>query len=60
MGFMWLAGVATYTTARDGVQRWSFVLARPLLDIFTWYFEFRIMFPCDLCLIFGCMVTMVI
>ena len=32
-----------------GVQRRSFVLVRPLLDVFTWYFEFQSVLSCDLC-----------
>ena len=49
MGATWLGGVATFTTAKDPIQRWSIVLARPLLDVFTWYFGFLSMFSCDLC-----------
>ena len=50
-GATWLGGIATYTIARDRCTETIFVLVRPFLDIFTWYFEFRSMLPCDLCLL---------
>ena len=49
MGAMWLGGIATFTTTRDRCTEMIFVLVRLLLDVFTWYFGFRSMLPCDLC-----------
>ena len=57
MGVMWLGGVATFTTARDRCTETIFVLVRPLLDVFTWYFGFQSMRSCDLCFLWDAFIS---
>lgn len=49
LGATWLEGIATFTTTRDQCTETVLSLIRPLLDVFTWYFRFQSMLPCDLC-----------